>query len=487
VRRLLFFVIVAAALVAAAYWLAEYEGTISVDWLGHHADVSTALAVPALGLVIVAGALAYRLWRAAVTAPRRLARAHAARRRERGHHALTLGLVAAAAGDHREAARQSRRASALLGRQPLALMLAAQAAQLGGDGVTARQHFDQMLAHPDTAFLGLRGLIGAALDAGDVKAALAFAERARQLSPNAPWLLDQLYELNAAVGDWTAAAAVVDTAAKRKAFEPPDLARRKALAALGQAEDAEAAGALDQAIRHARVAVAATQGTNLGAVPAVARLARLYLVAARHRDAVKLIEQAWPTAAHPDLAALYGQAIEDGEPLTRVMRFERLAKRAPEAAESHLALAEAALAARLWGEAREHFERAATRDPASRARAYRGLAEIEEREHHDRERALDWRTRAAAAPPAPFWLCGRCDHAAPAWSVRCPQCGAPGGLAWHQPVAGVIAAIDPGGPAPPGAIDADVIEPAETNRLADQRLAALAQAAGGAPADDPPR
>jgi hypothetical protein len=32
-----------------------------------------------------------------------------------------------------------------------------------------------------------------------------------------------------------------------------------------------------------------------------------------------------------------------------------------------------------------------------------------------------------------------------------------------------------------------VIEPADAHRLADQRLATLAQAAGGAPADDPAR
>ena len=132
--------------------------------------------------------------------------------------------------------------------------------------------------------------------------------------------------------------------------------------------------------------------------------------------------------------------------------------------------------ARLWGEARRHFEIAAERDPATRSRAYRGLAEIEEVETHDRDRALDWRTRAAAAPPAPFWLCGSCDRPARAWSVRCAHCNAVGALAWHQPVAGTLTSVEPGEP-----VDAQIVEIVddEHHRMADLRLAALAHAAGG--------
>jgi HemY protein len=474
VRRLILFLFGAGLLIGIAVFVAEHEGAVSVEWWGYRIDTSTSVVLLGLALAMAASALLYRVWRALVTAPRRWRRARALRRRERGYRALTLGLVAAAAGDRAEAQRQSRRTDALLAGQPLALMLGAQAAQLGGDAAGARRLYDQMLAHPDTAFLGLRGLIAAALDAGDHRAALDYAARARALSPDAPWLLDRLFELHAAMGDWAAAAAVAERAAKRRVLEGPDLQRRRALAALGQAEIAESEGRLDAAIRHARAAVGATPG----AVPAVARLARLLLIAGRHRDAVKLIEQAWPAAAHPELAALYGQAIEEADPLARVTRFARLVKRAPDEAEGHLALAEAALQARLWGEAREQFERAA-QDPAARSRSYRGLAELEERERHDRERALDWRTRAAAAPPAPFWLCTRCDRPAPVWSVRCPHCGAAGMLTWHQPIAGAISAVEPdssGG----GALDAVVLEPDAAHRLADQRLAALAHAAGGA-------
>ncbi len=53
----------------------------------------------------------------------------------------------------------------------------------------------------------------------------------------------------------------------------------------------------------------------------------------------------------------------DEAPLARVARFERLAAQNPTARESHLALAEAAFQAQLWGEARRHLERAISADP----------------------------------------------------------------------------------------------------------------------------
>src|SRR5581483_5588040 len=275
-RRILLFVLEAAILVGLAVLAAEHEGAVSVEWLGHRIDTSTTVVLLALVVVIAVAALLYRFWRALVTAPRRWARGRAVRRRERGYRALTLGLVAAAAGDHGEARRQSRRTDGLLGDHPLGLMLAAQAAQLGGDAAGARRLYDRMLNHPDTAFLGLRGLIAAALEAGDHRAALGYAARARALAPDAPWLLERLFDIHAALGDWTAAAAIADRAARRRALEGPELQRRLALA-----EQAERDGRIDAAIRHARAAAGATPG----GVPAVTRLARLYLVAGRHRDA----------------------------------------------------------------------------------------------------------------------------------------------------------------------------------------------------------
>src|SRR5205814_6662443 len=99
--------------------------------------------------------------------------------------------------------------------------------------------------------------------------------------------------------------------------------------------------------------------------------ARLLLQDHRTGPAAKAIESAWRTIPHPDLAQLYA-AIHDGAPpLDRLKSFERLAAQNPDARETHLTVAEAALDAQLWGEARRHLEQAlnaATPPPMSKSR-----------------------------------------------------------------------------------------------------------------------
>ena len=55
--------------------------------------------------------------------------------------------------------------------EPLTHLLRAQAAQLNGDASTARRIFEAMLASPDTAQLGLRGLFLEAKREGETEAA----------------------------------------------------------------------------------------------------------------------------------------------------------------------------------------------------------------------------------------------------------------------------------------------------------------------------
>src|SRR3546814_4041454 len=73
------------------------------------------------------------------------------------------------------------------------------------------------------------------------------------------------------------------------------------------------------------------------------------------REAAKVVERSWPRTPSAELAALYGEVAPEAKPLEQVKRFGRLAALNPEHRESHLALAEANLAAGLWGEARRHL------------------------------------------------------------------------------------------------------------------------------------
>ena len=97
--RALWFLLKVAVVIAAAIWLADRPGTVSVHWLGYAVEapfwVALLVTIVALGIA----ALGYRLIRALIRTPYRIRRHSRVRRRERGYRALTQGMVAIAAGD----------------------------------------------------------------------------------------------------------------------------------------------------------------------------------------------------------------------------------------------------------------------------------------------------------------------------------------------------------------------------------------------------
>jgi len=431
-RRILVFSIKVAVLVAAAYWLVQRPGNVSIDWLGYRVDTSFGVLLLAVAVLVALGAVLYRLWRALRRAPHDIGRSIAGGRRRRGYKALTQGMVAVAAGAPEEAERWARKADSLLDEPPLTMLLSAQAAQLNGDEAAARRYFQAMLENPETRFLGLRGLLTQALRDGDDAAALGYARQAYELRPRTPWVVTALFDLSERGGDLETAERAIRDAARIKALPAPEADRKHAVLLVERARAARAAGRRDEALKLAREA----QRRVPGLVPASALLAELLIAEGRAGKAAKLIERAWAAAPHPDLARLYLEARPTGDPLERYQRTMRLTGAAAGHVESHLALARAALAARLWGEARRHLKAAAGPeglDGRPGEAVCRLMAEVAEAEEGDELAARAWLERAAAAPADPTWVCGSCGASAPEWSPRCRACGAFDGLAWRRP------------------------------------------------------
>ncbi|WP_119460630.1 heme biosynthesis HemY N-terminal domain-containing protein [Rhodospirillaceae bacterium SYSU D60014] len=450
VRRALLYFIKLAILVAAAVWLAERPGTVSLDWLGYRIETSVGLLLVAILLLAVLAAFLFELWRLLWRAPRWFGRARAERRRHKGYRALTQGMVAVAAGDADEAKRQARRAHQYLQEPPLTLLLAAQAAQLNGDETAAQRYFTAMLDRPGTRFLGLRGLLTQALRKGDEDEARRLAEQAQDERPGTGWALTTLLDLQRRAGDWAAAEETLRAATKHKAIEPAAGRRMRAVVLTERARGALAQGpasgpaqasdqesvtadkpqpvAPDEAIALARQAVDLAPDL----VPARALLAMLLSKVGKRRRAAKVVEQGWARTPHPNLAAAYAAVEPTESPVARVRRFEALAALNPGHRESHLALAEAALAAQLWGQARSHLEKAMELDSgvAPSARVCRLMARLEEGEHGEAA-ARRWLVAAAEAESDPAWTCQTCGTPTAEWRALCPQCGAFDSLQWR--------------------------------------------------------
>jgi HemY protein len=446
-RAVAVLVLLAAAAIAGTFF-ADHPGHVEIVWQGWQIDTSVGVLVAAAALLAAVVSALVVLVAALRRAPRTLRRRRAARRQRAGDAALTKGLVALAAADAVEARRHAERARALLGEIPVALLLAAEAATRQGDMTAAGHAYSRLLEQPATEFLGLRGLIGQALRAGDDGTALRLAERARGLRPDARWLLDSLVVLQARAGNWAAAKDTLAAAARRRAV-PADIVRHQRGVVLYElSRAAERRGDLRSAAGLA--AQAQTMAPDLAAL--AAHHARLLIGLGRRRAAAKAIERAWRTAPHQDLAQLYLELHPAAGPLARTASAQALAARNPEAAESHLALAEAALAAQLWGEARRHLRLAATTasplaasaeaaPPGPSRRLCLLMARLEESEAANPQGAREWLDRALGALRDPCYVCRRCGGESGQWQSLCAACGGFDTLVWRTPP-GARAALD---------------------------------------------
>ncbi|MEQ9488803.1 MAG: heme biosynthesis HemY N-terminal domain-containing protein [Alphaproteobacteria bacterium] len=393
-RAILIFVKI-GIIVTAGILLTEYPGEFVIDWQGWR--IESSLVVLALAVVIAAILIAMltRLVTGVLHAPKHFIDARRSARRERGYKALTQGLVAVAAGDTAEARKQSKRAEALISDPPLTRLLAAQTAQLDGKTEAAHDYFTEMLQDPNTAFLGIRGLLTQALNEGDLAEARRLTEQANKLRPGTPWVVRQLIDLQRRERNWGAAVDTVAEAIKRKSLPESEAKPLKATLLMAQAQEKYSAGLKDTALKLATEA----HKLDVTLISATAMMARLLAEKGKQTKAAKLIEECWARTPDPVLARAFADVAPPGtDDLAQVRRFETLLSLNPGDPESHMALAEASLKAGLWGEARNHLSKVMTDDPEPRL--CRLMAMLEESEHGDLEAARQWLAKASGDLPA---------------------------------------------------------------------------------------
>lgn len=423
-RLLVALVLLAAAVVGGAFF-AAHPGQVEIAWQRWQIETSVGVLIAAVALVALIAMLLALGIAALRRAPRNFRRRRETRRRRAGEAALTRGLVALAAGEATEARRHATRAAALIEGSPTVLLLTAEAAQRQGDTAAARDAYTALVGRPDSEFLGLRGLIGQSLRAGDNDAARRLAERARLLRPDARWLNDSLVVLQARAGDWEAARDTLTGAVRRRAAIGDARRQQQGVVLYELSRAAERRGVLKEAAGFAAKAQAAAPDL----APLAAHHARLLVALGRQRAAAKAIERAWRHAPHPELARAYADLRRDDGPLAHLAALQHLVARNPVAAESRLALGEAALDAQLWGEARRHLEAAVAAGPISR-RLCLLMARLEESGAGNLAAARQWLDRAIGAPADPCYVCGDCGRETVDWAPLCPVCGGFDSLAW---------------------------------------------------------
>lgn len=430
--RLLGFIIKIALLVGAVLWLSSQPGHLTMEWFGYEISTTAAFLAIAIFLLVAAALTIARFLRWLSHGPKLWSKQQQINKLEKGHAKLGECLAALAAGNMLEAGRKAVAARKLLGRTPSTLFLQAQAAGLARDDASAAPLFRELTQHQATSMLGWRGLITTALKNERYDEATTLLTEALRQNPQAAWLNSLRIALAARRGQWVEAEqAVMQALEQRALFHGPDSRIQQAAIHLAQAQDALRQKQFDDALRHTAQALRLQPQW----LPALLEQAHAEWQSGRGKAAERSISRAWRSQPHPEFALIWKQLHGEETSLDQFKAFETLARQNPDHFLSHLVLAEAALRANLWGEAKRHLELLAARDPDRQV--YRLLALVaqaeQEQPHADPLAAHRWLAKAADAAPEASWLCRSCGGASARWQASCPHCHDFVTLDWGRP------------------------------------------------------
>jgi HemY protein len=423
--RILIFLLAVSAIAAGLHWLADRPGTIVVEWQDYVAETSVFLAVVMLLLLVALMLLVWSVLRQVWASPAAVGRLLRRRRLQRGLDAISGGIIAIGAGDGSLATRYALQARKSLPYEPLTHLLRAQAAQLNGDASTARRIFEAMLASPDTAQLGLRGLFLEAKREGETEAARQFAERALKLNPRLAWPVEALFDLMCKAQDWQGALATLAVAQRQNLIDKAVAQRRRAVlmtAKAQEAEDNEPERALELALGAHKLA------PNL--VPAAAIAGRILASQGNTPRAARVLLRTWRLAPHPELATVYAHARPGDSPRDRLTRVRHLGRLTPQDNEAAIAIAIASIEAREWEEARKVLEPLLGARLTQRVATL--MARIEGEQHGNAGGVREWLARAVNAPRDPAWTAD--GIVSDVWAATSPVTGALDAFRWRVPV-----------------------------------------------------
>lgn len=434
IARVLMFVALLVALDFVFALLVDTEGRVALQIGGMEYPPLTPLEFLAmLALVMLAGFLFFKLMGLAVATVRflmgdqtALSRFWARAKERRGLESLSAGMVALAEGDLAAAEASARKATRLLGARDLTSLLNAQVAEAKGDLTGAKTHYRLLAKEPETAILGVKGLLTQAVKSGDTDRAVKLAQHAFAIRPRDAAVQQTLFDLQVKGGAWDGARATLAAMARSKTL-PDDVARRRgAVVSLEMARAARAAGDKAAALKAADAAVTAAPGL----APAAVFAAEAHAEADEGKKAARILREAWRLAPQPALAEAFAALAPSESPSERRRRFRDLISANETHAESALLAAELAIADHDWSAARKALGALAETNPTHRSLAM--MAAVEKSEGAPDSVVRGYLARAITAPRGAHWTCDKCAAAPGHWSAVCPSCGSFDTLDWRE-------------------------------------------------------
>lgn len=231
-------------------------------------------------------------------------------------------------------------------------------------------------------------------------------------------------EARCAAGDWRGAIAALERRQSLGLIDKASLRRQRAVLLTADALDRQERdphGSLQAALDAVKLAPEL--------VPAAALAGRLLSHRGDLRKAARIVEAAWKSGPHPDLADVYLNLRPGDSGLDRLKRAETLAKYSSWDPEARIAVARAAMEAREFPRARTALEPLIHDRPTMRVCLL--MADLEQAEHGTSGRSREWVARASRARRDPAWIAD--GVVSDRWAPISPASGRLDAFQWQSP------------------------------------------------------
>lgn len=414
--------------------LTQIDGQVDLSWKNYVMEVHLGAALAAFFGFLFFILLVHKLLIHFFDIPKVVARKWEDRSMKKSHLSLTRALTLMSAGDYKHAAYHAYRAQKLLPERyekGASTFIEAVSAQKMGQDSRARDLYKKLLDNKEGAFLGIQGLMQDDIQSQKFDHALLKANRARTLYPKQPWILKTVYDLQIRTGQFEEALSTLKTLLKADKKNAATLTKDE-VALLVALSDEVSSDDPKQGIALLKRAVRLEQDF----VPAVKRLALLYIDMGKSRAAQKVISACWKSNPHPELADIWASLAPENtarKPQQRLRWFEKLVALNPQNIESQIAAARAAIDDGLWGESRTYLM--AAEKIEEREDVYQLWAELERLSTRNEEAEAAWLRKAHTALPKPEWICRLTHKRYNQWYAIAQPHGAFNTIVWQRPFA----------------------------------------------------
>lgn len=386
--KIALWIITAFATIFAVLWLGDNAGSVKVVWLGYVMETSVAFCIFCVVAFMVA---IYLLLLPARWLKWIESRLH--NRRDKKSEALLIAILTNVLCKNTEHNKKLIEQFAKI--QPnarsLILMLKALSEQEG-------DFYAELIRNKTTQQAGWQGVITEHVKRGELILASEEVEKLLKENPKETWVLKEALCLLALSKQWQKALTCLDGLYKNKALDKGTYLYQKATLLVEMNKGAEA----------------------FDICPALPQAA---LLAAKQKPAKaqKIFLKSWKSAPSFAVYRAYLALFAKENSLAQFKRTEKLCAENPTAKLNALVLADAAITARLWSEARKELEAYLAQYPLTSDIACQ-MAIIEMETSHNLSKAIQWIQKTDSIEANSDYICAKCGKKTNEWAALCPVC-----------------------------------------------------------------